>query len=705
MKSVSFDYAFATPHAITLCRPSASEKFIADLTEAGIKFSRTYRTPKDDYPLAWTPHAMDVTFYTDISVGGATASFEKWYRHESGAPCLFAEGSASGISFCMEAIAAKTGVIVKTTVTSEKEEPDYVQIQFAHTNGWVISNQGWIDGVNKNLLLTMNHGRVDRVLALAYGADDYPLYGKSAEEFDHLPPMNDLKLGVAAHSMKKITAYYKLEKGQSKTGYFLMPYENYLCELDALRALDLEGEIAEAISEWEALLKRSARFDIADPTVLHCYRACLADLFVMRERIGEYTGVVCGTRFYRSANSGEPLETEILFDTLGYTAEAEADYPLYLEGQDPNGCWVSSKGWEHEIWGCIYNKANAVLEHYYITRDKDFLEENYRRMLASSIFNREARRGTRNAAAVAERGLMPRGMGDCGLMNGADYYGVYYPLNAMAIAADRKTLEAAEILGKTEDVAMLTALCEEAEKAFFDSLYANLTEIEGCLMMPAAPNAPASSIYGCMFPFFPARLVGADEPMIRGAVSYIEGKRLSEGGLPLGTGWQRDGLWVAMALGSIARTYLRLGLYKEARKYLYPALDHASPFVTYCEERGGEKKSARKTGDLHHLWTPLSVCQYMVDAFWFEEKEVHVCAGIVPEWLTEGKRIALSGLKTHYGATDILVTLESGEVTLTVKTERPMEKDVMFHLPRVDGVKDIPISAVGKTEIMEKFKA
>ena len=301
MKSVSFDYAFATPHAITLCRPSASEKFIADLTEAGIKFSRTYRTPKDDYPLAWTPHAMDVTFYTDISVGGATASFEKWYRHESGAPCLFAEGSASGISFCMEAIAAKTGVIVKTTVTSEKEEPDYVQIQFAHTNGWVISNQGWIDGVNKNLLLTMNHGRVDRVLALAYGADDYPLYGKSAEEFDHLPPMNDLKLGVAAHSMKKITAYYRLEKGQSKTGYFLMPYENYLCELDALKAIDLEGEMAEALAEWEALLARSARFDIADPTVLHCYRACLADLFVMRERIGEYTGVVCGTRFYRSA--------------------------------------------------------------------------------------------------------------------------------------------------------------------------------------------------------------------------------------------------------------------------------------------------------------------------------------------------------------------------------------------------------------------
>lgn len=88
-------------------------------------------------------------------------------------------------------------------------------------------------------------------------------------------------------------------------------------------------------------------------------------------------------------------------------------------------------------------------------------------------------------------------------------------------------------------------------------------------------------------------------------LQFIEGKKISEGGLPVGTGWQKEGLWVAMALCNFARTYLRLGEYELAKKYLYPALNHASKFVTWCEERGAEKNSKTITGDLQHLWTPV----------------------------------------------------------------------------------------------------
>ena len=189
--------------------------------------------------------------------------------------------------------------------------------------------------------------------------------------------------------------------------------------------------------------------------------------------------------------------------------------------------------------------------------------------------------------------------------------------------------------------------------------------------------------------------------MIAGAVKFIEGKRKSEGGLPMGTGWLKDGLWVAMALGSIARTYLRLGLYQRAYQYLYPALNHASPYVTYCEERGVEKGSAEKTGDMQHLWTPLSVCQYMVEAFWFEdEKAVHLCAGIVPEWLTEGKTIGITGLKTHYGDTAMRVAYAGAYAQLQINTERPMEKDVLLHLPDGTGsIVDRVVAAAGKTAV------
>ncbi len=47
---------------------------------------------------------------------------------------------------------------------------------------------------------------------------------------------------------------------------------------------------------------------------------------------------------------------------------------------------------------------------------------------------------------------MPRGFGDCGLMDDDDLYGVFLPHNIWAVYADRLTVEAAEILGKTEDL-------------------------------------------------------------------------------------------------------------------------------------------------------------------------------------------------------------------------------------------------------------
>ena len=49
-------------------------------------------------------------------------------------------------------------------------------------------------------------------------------------------------------------------------------------------------------------------------------------------------------------------------------------------------------------------------------------------------------------------------------------------------------------------------------------------------------------------------------------LQFIEGKKISEGGLPVGTGWQKEGLWVAMALSNFARTYLRLDEWLEDGK-------------------------------------------------------------------------------------------------------------------------------------------
>ena len=72
-------------------------------------------------------------------------------------------------------------------------------------------------------------------------------------------------------------------------------------------------------------------------------------------------------------------------------------------------------------------------------------------------------------------GLMPRGVGDCGLSAGDGWYGVYYPHNIWATYADKMTLEAARILGKTQDTLALSGIYKRAH----DDLIASLRK--GCI--------------------------------------------------------------------------------------------------------------------------------------------------------------------------------------------------------------------------------
>ena len=96
--------------------------------------------------------------------------------------------------------------------------------------------------------------------------------------------------------------------------------------------------------------------------------------------------------------------------------------------QEPDGNWDDPKGWGHLMWGGAGFKAWAAMEHYRLTGDREFLARVYPRLAASSRWQERQRSRTRTTQS-GERpltyGLMPRGMGDCGLMDDGDLYGVF----------------------------------------------------------------------------------------------------------------------------------------------------------------------------------------------------------------------------------------------------------------------------------------
>ena len=70
----------------------------------------------------------------------------------------------------------------------------------------------------------------------------------------------------------------------------------------------------------------------------------------------------------------------------------------------------------------------------------------------------------------------------------------------------------------------------------------------------------------------------------------------------------------------------------------------------------------------------------------------------------EGKKIGLYGFRTHYGKIDMSLTYDDGTYAFELKTERPIEKKLILHLPlNENDIKDIEIDAVNKTEISYRF--
>ena len=349
---------------------------------------------------------------------------------------------------------------------------------------------------------------------------------------------------------------------------------------------------------------------IPDQAVQNAFYAGLADCFIMREHVTpEYIAGTPGTEKYRAASSGEPSIVSIFLDQVGLHADAALGLQVCIDLQDKDGNWNDPKGWAHYMWGITGFKAWAVMEHYLLTKDKDYLEGVYPRMLASSRWQETQRMKTRklvDGKRTTEYGLMPRGMGDCGLMDGDDLIGVFLPHNIWTVYADSLTLEAARILEKTNDIEELTNIHRTGLKDLQWSLDHGAISENGYQWIPGVANKTDGSRWGALYAAWPCATLQRNHKLINGTINKLE-SWISPGGLPVNTGWLKDGLWVAIALDNLAEVQLYRNEGDDAVKYLYATLNHATPLYSWCEERGQEPVSTTCTGDLQHLWTPLAV--------------------------------------------------------------------------------------------------
>lgn len=699
MEKVDHSYTFAPPHRITLSLPSASHKVLADVTPEKLELSWSFRSLRDSVYNVWQAPEIDWKLRVQLIVDGSPAHFCRWQREKGGVPAFILHAEHGGAAVELYGTAAETGSVVRIRAACTDGAPHTLTVAVQHTNGWVISNPAWIDGADPNLLTCMQNDKADRILALAYGADEYPV-PRNADSMDPSQvPMGDM--GAADGSIlpqKSILAVFHLSDTAQRTGYLLLPYKKYrFSDLPALNELKPEKELTEAVQLWKTYLGSHAQLLLPDEAVSDAFLAALADLFVMREALDDTTfSVTCGTQVYRSPNDAEPTIADGIFDRLGFLQEVEQDLPVHLGYAGSDGNWNNPRGWMMTIWGGAGFKARLAYSHYLLTQDTDFLQQIYPTMLANARWQRKMRLSTQNDVNPSCRGLMPRGMGDCGMKAGNDYFGVFYPHNFQALQADRLTLAAAQVLGYTQDAAELEEWITEASAALESSLRQEAVEENGRLHIPSGPEAKVNtSRYGSLDAYF-AGVLNAEDPLLQSTLQWME-EKISTGGLPEDLGWMKNGLWVAIALDNLSALYLRENKGDEAVKYLYPTINHATPFGTWCEERGSEAASKETSGDLQHLWTPCALCVYLLDALCLPTKNgLRLASGIPRFWLEKGKAIGVKELQVPGGTLtytlhrtdehtlqlEISTSGQAGKGTVEIPLRLPSPREIVDLLPK-----------------------
>lgn len=672
MSRVNFGYAFATPHRLTVALPDSSHKTLLDVYPDHLMMSWSFDNLINKPLAAFTAPKTEWEVVLWPEVDGQPFTRSQWTRAEGWLPVLENIYEQGQCMLRLEAAGAAPAAIVRVEVVNRDQVPHRFQLRCERPGGLTGYNPAWVQPEwEADVLLAGWQDRADRVIILASGGDEKPVLNPNT-----------------------VCMVWTLAPGEKRIGWVIRPYQAYQLQLPLLLETDWEKEIEAAREAWRSLIRRAGQVIIPDPMIQNAFYAGLADCFVMREPVADGSIAACpGTEVYRAASSFEPMLVSVFLDQVGLHEAAAGNSMMLLDQQGLDGNWADPLGWAHLMWGAAGMKSWWIMEHYRLTGNAQFLAAVFPRMAASTRWQGSQRARTRllvDGDKPLTYGLLPRGMGDGGLMGeDGSYYGVFLPHNILAVYADALTVEAAELLGRTEDLAELRGIYLQGLEDLLQALDRGAIQEEGFRWMPGVPGQTVGSRWGTLYAAFPCRLLPADHELVNGTIAKFE-QRLSSGGIPVHTGWMKDGMWVAITLDNLAEVLLLRDEGDKALQYLYATLNHGTPLYTWCEERGQEPGSKDCTGDRQHLWTGLAVGRFIRDALVMEDGDtLHLGRGVDWTWLSSGKPLGVQGLATYFGRLSYEIQYEraAGQISGFIELEQAPAPRVVLHLHLPEEVK------------------
>ncbi|MHB0958994.1 MAG: hypothetical protein ACYC0X_26945 [Pirellulaceae bacterium] len=623
--TVDHSYTFAPPHRLTLSWPGASAKTLLDVHAGHVRLSWTYHDMTEVAlgapPLANADHFVDIL----TSLDGAPFTEHRWERSQQGLPILVDHYEKEGVALRFEYIGGRDGMVTRVVATNGAAGLHTVAVRCLDAAGGKALD--WTRPDAPGDALTCPRG--ERVRFMTVGAPHH---------------LRDADMAALL---------WQLEPGETREGWLVRPSDAAVDALPEYRQRDWSAAFDEAVAQWEMRLGEAMRIELPDAKMQRAFYACLADLLTMQERAanGKLTQTT-GSEVYRFSNAGDCAGGVVGLALAGLLDNAVDVFDTQFHLAQEDGNWAG--GYFADFVAFSGLKAWVATVFYQLNQDKDFLADLYPYMLNDARWHAKRRELQRRMGPdghpIRGYGLIQPTMHDCG-MNDATGTGVFIPHNTWAVYADKVALEVARLLGKEQDIVELEAIYQAGRQDLLAAIDRGAIEEESGRWIPSSPNDPSGSFWGALNTAQPCGLLALDDPLVEGTIAKMESFE-SEGGLTKFTGWQKEGLWIAVVLDNLGMVYLARGESDKFARQLYAAVNHASLLDTWPEEHHERPGTALVSGDRQHIWTSGALVTAMRAALLLERGDA-LCIGMgMPrEWLASGKAIRVAGAPTAFGQT------------------------------------------------------
>jgi hypothetical protein len=522
-------------------------------------------------------------------------------------------------------------------------------------------------------------------------------------------------------------------------------------EIAALRALDPERCLQQCVASWRELLAGAAEIELPDQRLHDLYRTSVANLLLLRRRVGEHYVLSPGKGPYRRFWMRDAAYMAWSLDLAGLHTDARRglEYMLHLQG-NPEERWAYAgvpplhpiapeKSFECPMgqWDGQGQAPWAIVEHYRLTGDRDWLERAYPHLLAVGEWIREARallREPRYHEQVPVPGLLPPSIGE-GWSNEPDYYLVH---QLWALHGLRRVREAAAALGREDDVAWLDAEYHDFRGALLAAIDRAYVVEDGVARLASA-LAPERDVNATLtqqhiaFLAWPEQVLDEGDARMDALFDGYEQWFAPEGllgfrahpnrHLALREALHRRGAYVAAGAWpvrlrwnwsygtcEIARADLELGRTAQAAAIFERFAEQATSTGNWVEMV--DLDARRGQGDQPHGWAAANYVSLLRMLLAREDGDtLRLLEGIPAAWREAGSRIAVRRLPTYFGLVGVRceISADGAEATIEIEGEQLSAKRIVVHLgvpatvlgggvcaEAPDGAVEVP---VGTTEI------